>query len=184
MAIKYLGNGKLVGLSTDTKPTTYPAGVTFFETDTGVTFTYSPSYNPGNWSSLDFPTPRKIWGVRLGFNANGNNANFGTGLLFGTVTANGTGAAVAPGTDSTDGNRVNNATGTNNTFARAGWWSPNQIMRKYNPSFTVRFRLGRGTNKFKRYALYWIYQCVSGAGSRNFYAFNNARYKDRCSFRI
>ena len=35
----------------------------------------------------------KFGELRLGFNANGANANVGTGLLLGTVTGNGTGAA-------------------------------------------------------------------------------------------
>jgi hypothetical protein len=48
MAITYLGNGMLRGLSTDTKPTTYPAGTRFFETNTGAEFYYTGSA----WSAI------------------------------------------------------------------------------------------------------------------------------------
>jgi hypothetical protein len=43
MPVIHLGNGVLQGLFADTKPTTYPAGSTFLETDTGATYTYSGS---------------------------------------------------------------------------------------------------------------------------------------------
>jgi len=48
MAITYIGNGALIGLSTDTKPTTYPAGATFRETDTGNQF----YYNGTTWTAM------------------------------------------------------------------------------------------------------------------------------------
>src|SRR5580765_3384123 len=48
MAIIHLGNGVLRGLAADTKPTTYPAGSTFLETDTGNQF----YYNGTTWTAM------------------------------------------------------------------------------------------------------------------------------------
>lgn len=41
MSITYTPGGKLSGLSSDSKPTNVPTGVTFFETDTNVTYRWS-----------------------------------------------------------------------------------------------------------------------------------------------
>jgi hypothetical protein len=48
LTIVHLGNGVLRGLSTDTKPTTYPVGSTFLETDTGNEF----YYNGTSWVAM------------------------------------------------------------------------------------------------------------------------------------
>lgn len=40
MTVGYVGNGILIGLSTDTKPTTYANGTRFIETDTGAVYQY------------------------------------------------------------------------------------------------------------------------------------------------
>lgn len=88
------------------------------------------------------PSAGRIFGFRMGFNGQvANSTGYGYGLLTTVILANGTGVANATGTDTTDGSRVNWTTGTNNTFGRAGWWSGNVcVARKYNPTFTVRFR--------------------------------------------
>lgn len=46
MAIKYLAGSTIEGLSTDTKPTTVPAGYQFIETDTGKIFLKNDA---GSW---------------------------------------------------------------------------------------------------------------------------------------
>jgi len=48
MTVIHLGNGVLRGLAADAKPTTYPAGSTFLETDTGNQFYYTGSA----WSAI------------------------------------------------------------------------------------------------------------------------------------
>jgi hypothetical protein len=50
MAVIFLGGGKLQGLSSDTKPTTHPAGATFFETDTRKTY----YWNASTWTEQAF----------------------------------------------------------------------------------------------------------------------------------
>lgn len=92
--------------------------------------------------SLQFPSSRRIWGIRQGFVSGAVNASFGQGLLNNIVAGNGTGAAFAGGTDTTDGNRGSWATGTSNVFARNGWWGGQVVARKYNPTLVIRFRLG------------------------------------------
>lgn len=101
---------------------------------------------------MGLPSTFRVYGVRYamggdnGINGTGVNQGFG---LFGQgniVVGNGTGASTGGiGVDtSTDGLRILWSTGTNNTFARAGWWgSQLNIYRQQNPTFTVRFRLGQ-----------------------------------------
>jgi hypothetical protein len=147
MTIVYIGDGQLRGLSSDTKPTTYATGTTFLETDTGGQY----YWNGSAWTSMAsggigsgdiFPNKTRLWGIRQGFISGATTPNAGIGLLYQAVQGLGTGSALASGTDSTDGARANFTTGTNNTFARAGWWSLNVTMRKYNPTLNIRFRLG------------------------------------------
>jgi hypothetical protein len=92
-----------------------------------------------------YPSSGRIWGIRAGFSStagSNNAAGLGTGLLAAPTQGNGTGVAIAFGFDTTDGNRANNVTGTSNVFGRAGWWGNQVVARKYNPTFTIRFRLG------------------------------------------
>lgn len=51
MAVVYLGSGMFIGLSGDTKPTTYASGVRFYETDTQVT----KLWNGSAWVAGDDP---------------------------------------------------------------------------------------------------------------------------------
>jgi parallel beta helix pectate lyase-like protein len=48
MTVTHIGNGVLRGLAADTKPTTYPAGATFLETDTGNQF----YWNGTTWTAM------------------------------------------------------------------------------------------------------------------------------------
>ncbi len=88
------------------------------------------------------PSSGRLWGVRQGFAGGSVSSTIGTGMLNGITVGNGTGAATAFGTDTTDGPRSNSVTGTSNVFARAGWWGTCGTARKYNPTLTIRFRLG------------------------------------------
>jgi len=58
MAVKYIGNGILLCLSTDTKPTTYPVGSLAIETDTGKTYKFGTTWSIGGISLPS--TGRKI----------------------------------------------------------------------------------------------------------------------------
>lgn len=63
MAIKHLGNGRLTGLAADTKPTTYPAGATFQETDSISTI--QSHWDGTNWNLI--PNYIDIARSRIGF---------------------------------------------------------------------------------------------------------------------
>ena len=97
-----------------------------------------------NWSPDNvFPSGGKLYGIRQGF---GSAVTTGVGLFSAVTAGNGTGASGnAEITNITDGNWMAWYTGTNNTFGRAGWWSyatgNSSTMRKFNPTFTTRFRL-------------------------------------------
>lgn len=138
-----LTNGVLFGLTTDTKPTTYPAGTLLIECGTDYNKFTQYIYNGLTWILFPsiFPNNGRLWGVRQGFVNGASNATFGLALLNPITVGNGTGPANALGTDTTDGPRLSTTTGTNNTFARAGWWGSAAVVRKYNPTFTIRFRL-------------------------------------------
>ena len=41
MALTYVAGWKIIGLSTDTKPTNVPAGFVFYETDTGKRYIWN-----------------------------------------------------------------------------------------------------------------------------------------------
>jgi len=104
--------------------------------------TVNSAGNAPTWNDPQhYPSSGRIWGLRQGFVSGAVNASFGQGLLNNITAGNGTGSAVAFGVDTTDGPRNANATGTNNTFARGGWWAGQVVARKYNPTLTIRFRL-------------------------------------------
>jgi hypothetical protein len=88
------------------------------------------------------PSGGRIVGKRIPFGAGGNNV-FGTDLLNTVTLGNGTGNTHQQSIDTTDGVRFLCTTGTNNTKVRAGWWGTANVMRKFNPTFTVRFRLNQ-----------------------------------------
>jgi hypothetical protein len=138
MTIVNTGNGIYAGLSTDTKAITgIPNGSRFIETDTGNTFTW----NGIIWFPHLLDTGKSV-GARIGFGA----ASTGNGIGMFQTTVQGGGAATASSnTTSADGNCVTHTTGTANTKARAGWWSNAlcQVMRKFNPLYMIRFRLGQ-----------------------------------------
>jgi hypothetical protein len=139
MAFIHIGNNNYIGNSTDTLPTNAAAGAICIQKDTpGILV-----YDGVKWKAqTPVPTSGRLFGVRQGFNNQMINSTAGYGTLS-VVSGNGTGAAVALSQDTTDGPRANATTGTNNTFARAGYWGNCGTARKYNPTFTVRFRLGQ-----------------------------------------
>jgi hypothetical protein len=107
------------------------------------------TWTGSGWSpGTIYPSGGKLSGIRMGFNGGTGavNSGSGTGLLTSVIIGNGTGATgTVQNTNATDGNNVGWATGTSNVFARAGWWSQSvggaSVLRKFNPTFTVRFRL-------------------------------------------
>jgi hypothetical protein len=88
-----------------------------------------------------FPSAGRMYGAKVGFGT--TSTTNGVGLLQNVVQGLNATAAVS-NTTSADGNCVTHTTGTANTKARAGWWASTlcYTMRKFNPTFIVRFRLG------------------------------------------
>ena len=62
MAIEYLDGGRIIGLSTDTKPTDVASGSTFIETDTG----YTQTFNGTCWFTKPFDSINDSFGRSLG----------------------------------------------------------------------------------------------------------------------
>ena len=63
MAIEYLDGGRIIGLSTDVKPTDIPLGSTFVETDTGNIQTF----NGTCWFTKPFDSINDSFGRSLGY---------------------------------------------------------------------------------------------------------------------
>ena len=63
MAIEYLDGGRIIGLSTDTKPTNADSGSTFIETDTGNIQTF----NGTCWFTKPFESINDSFGRSLGY---------------------------------------------------------------------------------------------------------------------
>jgi len=63
MAIEYLDGGRIIGLSTDTKPTDADSGSTFIETDTG----YTQTFNGTCWFTKPFDSINDSFGRSLGY---------------------------------------------------------------------------------------------------------------------
>ena len=63
MAIEYLDGGRIIGLSTDTKPTDVASGSTFIETDTG----YTQTFNGTCWFTKPFDSINDSFGRSLGY---------------------------------------------------------------------------------------------------------------------
>lgn len=143
MTVVNLGNGWISGLSSDSKPTTYPAGTRFLETDTGLTFMYISSV----WTQMHalfsntFTNPliKKIgsW--------NGENVSGERGLdgLFDGATA------IAVGTGSTSlvrdstGLRSRFTTGTTiNSLSGIRFNASSRTERDLNPWTTWKIAIG------------------------------------------
>lgn len=138
------GNEIYIGLSTDTKPTTVPAGARFIETDTAMLW----QYNGSSWSLGKYtaPTPNI---VRIGIFDGGTISNMLAVGICGTggsrITPTGTGATGRTAATSTEGQAMNASTGTT-ANAQAGFGQGNAfVVPAAQFYFRCRFRVNQST---------------------------------------
>ena len=84
MAIEYLDGGRIIGLSTDTKPTNADSGSTFIETDTGNIQTF----NGTCWFTKPFESINESLGRSLGYAQKQHFVEWFTGNTLRTDTWN------------------------------------------------------------------------------------------------
>ena len=89
--------------------------------------------------SVMMPSSGRLYGARMGF-ASTTTTN-GLGIL--QAVAQGSNATAVGQITAVDGNHVVHNSGTSNNKGRAGWWGIGGTERKFNPIFTVRYKLGQ-----------------------------------------
>lgn len=136
MAVKHLGNGMYVGLSTDTKPTV-PAGYRYYSTDTGDWEQFDGTYW---WIQSLGPLSQK----HVGFGPCGGSVTNGEGMLISMTASTGVGSQAFL-TDATNGKYANYTTST--TSGNKGGARVNQpsILREYNPRIKMKLTLNNTT---------------------------------------
>jgi hypothetical protein len=131
MAIEYLDGGRIIGLSTDTKPTNVPSGSTFIETDTGnIQF-----FNGTLWFVKPFESINASFGRNLGYNPRQHMIEWFSGHSLNTDrwTSTTDGTTTSAMDDSINGGYKMTATGDSQNFL-----SFNNI-REFNNSCTMIF---------------------------------------------
>ena len=155
MAVIHLGNGWLTGLAADTKPTTYPAGSRFLETDTGLIYVYIASVwtkttesrgtivhpgieKAGKWDASAFPnaTNNACSGI---LNTVWTIINVGTNTFTGSARVNNSG--INGGFVS---RFVNGGAGSSQAGFRTNTTSA-MTQREWNPRLDWKLKLGQTT---------------------------------------
>lgn len=154
MTVVNLGMGRLMGLSSDSKPTTYPAGTIFIETDTGSQYQYISSVwvktvenrgvpthpgikKTGSWFGDALPTAAQN-GASGTLNVPWTYINVGsntlTGIVRNTISGINGGSAM----------RMVNAVATSqHGFRTTGGSGTSFMERDYNPRVDFKLKLGQ-----------------------------------------
>lgn len=131
MTIQVINPAILLGLSTDTKPTTRPANTIFIETDTGLFY----KYNGSSWvffQGMTGPVRQKKIG---GYTATSSVNGWG---IFGSMTNTGTFAANQ--FDNTNGTYAKMSTTSTINSASTHKYSAFITIRAFNPVLAVKFK--------------------------------------------
>lgn len=144
MTVSYIGNGIILCLSSDTKPTTYPTNTIAIETNTGNVY----SWNGSSW------TTTSASGMLMKPQSKKYGLHYGTSTaigLFTNLTAATGGGTNSNQFDNTYGaglRYVSGATSGNN----GGWYVNRTITnRQLNPVLTCLFKLAQVGTDFRSY---------------------------------